>query len=206
MHEDRPAEPELLLLQAKRLYELKLFQMPIRAVAVFCGSKSGTNEHYKQDAERLGTLLAEHKLQMIYGGGKNGLMGHVADAVLQAGGTVRGIIPKLLMEQECGHQTISELTVVESMHERKRLMYALCDAAVILPGGFGTLDELFEMLTWNGLSLHDKKIFLINSGGFYNYLLQHLKVLSNEGFLYGALDKQLIVLESASGFQKYLLP
>jgi uncharacterized protein (TIGR00730 family) len=182
----------------------KLFQMPIAAVAVFCGSKSGRNEQYRHDAEQLGRLLAKHHIQMIYGGGKAGLMGYVADAVLQGGGTVRGVIPKLLAEQERGHQTISELTVVESMHERKRLMYDRCDAAVILPGGFGTLDELFEMLTWNGLALHDKKIFLINTGGFYTYLLQHLHWLHTEGFLYDALEKQLTVLENATAFEKFL--
>ena len=153
----------------------------------------------------LGSLLAKHHARLIYGGGKAGLMGDVADAVLQAGGIVRGVIPQLLMEQERGHQTISELTVVETMHERKRLMYELCDAAVILPGGFGTLDELFEMLTWNQLSLHDKQIFLINSDGFYTHLLQHLTFLSKEGFLYGDLKNQLTVLDSAADFEQHLL-
>lgn len=179
--------------------------MPISSVAVFCGSKSGTNEQYKQDAKTLGKLLAQYNIQMIYGGGKNGLMGFVADAVMQAGGTVRGVIPQVLVDWESGHDAISELIVVETMHERKRRMYELCDAAVILPGGFGTLDELFEILTWNQLSLHDKKIFLINSGGFYDHLLQHLERLTAEDFLYGDLKKQLTVLDSVEQFKKHFL-
>jgi uncharacterized protein (TIGR00730 family) len=178
--------------------------MPILSVAVFCGSKSGTNEHYKKDAELLGAILGKHQIEMIYGGGRNGLMGVVADAVMQAGGTVRGVIPQLLLDWESGHQGLSELIVVETIHERKRRMYELCDAAVILPGGFGTLDELFEMLTWNGLSLHDKKIFILNSGGFYNHLLKHLHVLSAEGFLYGDLKKLLTVIDSVEDFENYL--
>ena len=162
------------------------------------------NEHYKTDAERLGRLLAENKIEMIYGGGKNGLMGFVADAVMQAGGTVRGIIPQLLVDWESGHDAISELIVVEGMHERKRRMYELCDAAIILPGGFGTLDELFEMLTWNGLSLHDKRLFILNSGGFYNHLLQHLELLASEGFLYGEPKKLITVLERPDELSSFL--
>jgi uncharacterized protein (TIGR00730 family) len=178
--------------------------MPIQAVAVFCGSKSGINEHYKQDAEALGAILAAHKIELIYGGGKNGLMGYVADAVMQGGGTVRGVIPQLLAGRERSHSGISELVIVDNMHERKRRMYELCDAAVILPGGYGTLDELFEMLTWNGLSLHDKQLFILNSGGFYDYLLQHLRRLAAEGFLYGALEDQFTILESADDFRRHL--
>jgi uncharacterized protein (TIGR00730 family) len=181
-----------------------LFQKPMASVAVFCGSKSGNNEQYKKDSEALGTVLARNGLAMIYGGGRNGLMGYVADAVMQAGGTVRGIMPQSLVDKEAVHLTISELTVVDGMHERKRLMYDLCDAALILPGGFGTLDEFFEILTWNGLSLHDKKIFILNSGGFYNHLLQHLQVTRAEGFLYDSLEAPFTVLETPEAFQKYL--
>ncbi|HUP12166.1 MAG TPA: TIGR00730 family Rossman fold protein [Niastella sp.] len=179
--------------------------MSIQAVAIFCGSKSGTNELYKREAETLGRLLASQNIRLIYGGGKNGLMGYVADAAMQAGGTVRGIITKQLGDWEVGHQALSELTVVDSMHERKRQMYELCDAAVILPGGFGTLDELFEILTWNQLSLHHKKVFVLNSAGFYNHLLQHMRQLSNEGFLYGDITDQLIVLDTAEQFEKHLV-
>jgi len=178
--------------------------MPIHAVAVFCGSKSGTNEQYKRDAEMLGKLLAEHHIELIYGGGRNGLMGIVADAVMHGGGTVRGIIPQRLANRESSHDSISELRVVDGMHERKRLMYELCDAAIVLPGGFGTLDELFEMLTWNGLALHDKRVFLLNSGGFYNHLLMHLQHLWNEGFLYSSLESIFTILNQAADLKNHL--
>lgn len=178
--------------------------MSIRSLAVFCGSKAGTNSLYAQQAKELGQLMAEHKVVMIYGGGKNGLMGCVADALMQGGGVVKGVIPQVLIQWESQHDNISELTVVEDMHQRKRMMYELCDAALILPGGFGTLDELFEMLTWNQLSLHDKQVFILNSGGFYNHLLQHLQQLTDEGFLYGDLQEQITVLNEPGELAAYL--
>lgn len=178
--------------------------MPIQAAAVFCGSKSGINDIYKQDAQTLGKLLGEHGIQLIYGGGRNGLMGYVADAAMNADGTVRGIIPQLLADWESSHDAITELTIVESMHERKRRMYELCDAAVVLPGGFGTLDELFEILTWNGLALHNKKVFILNSGGFYTHLLQHLEHVASEGFMYGDLKTTLTVLNSPEELKMHL--
>ena len=178
--------------------------MALQSIAVFCGSKNGKNPLFAQQAARLGTLIAQHHYTMIYGGGKNGLMGCVADACMAAGGTVRGIIPNRLIEWETQHTGISELTVVEDMHQRKRMMYELCDAAVILPGGFGTLDELFEMVTWNGLALHDKKVFLLNSGGFYNHLLQHLQLLQDEGFLYTNLQEQMVILNTPEEIKNYL--
>ena len=168
--------------------------MEIKSFAIFCGSKEGSNQIYKQHATELGKLLAEKNLSLIYGGGKNGLMGAAADSAMDNGGQVRGVIPQVLIDWEHQHQNISELVVVDDMHVRKRKMYELCDAAIILPGGFGTLDELFEMLTWNQLSIHDKKIFILNSAGFYEHLLAHLQKLSNEGFLYENLDRQFIVL------------
>lgn len=175
--------------------QIETKHMAFNAVAVFCGSKPGNNPLYAQEASRLGALMAQKGITMIYGGGKNGLMGSVADACMAGGGTVRGIIPTRLIEWESQHSGISELTVVENMHQRKRLIYELCDAAVILPGGFGTLDELFEVLTWNQLALHDKKVFILNTGGFYNHLLQHLQLLKDEGLLYGELTEQVTVLE-----------
>jgi len=168
--------------------------MEIKSFAIFCGSKEGSNLIYKQQAAELGKLIAKKNLCLIYGGGKNGLMGAAADSAMENGGQVRGVIPQVLIDWEHQHQNISELVVVDDMHMRKRKMYELCDAAIILPGGFGTLDELFEMLTWNQLSIHDKKIFILNSIGFYNHLLAHLQKLSNEGFLYENLEKQFIVL------------
>ena len=131
-------------------------------------------------------------------------MGCVADAIMAKGGIVRGVIPQLLIEWESQHNEISELMIVDDMHQRKRKMYELCDAALILPGGFGTLDELFELLTWNQLSLHDKKVFILNSGGFYNHLLAHLQLLTDEGFLYGKLEEQITVLNEPEELLKYM--
>lgn len=177
----------------------------INKLAIFCGSKVGQNTLYRQHAKELALLLAEKKIELIYGGGKNGLMGVVADTVMNNGGIVRGVIPHLLKDWEHQHDNISELLVVEDMHVRKRKLYELCDGAIILPGGFGTLDELFEILTWNQLSIHDKKVFILNSGGFYNHLLEHLKQLTNEGFLYGKLEEKLTVLNEPKELVNYLL-
>lgn len=178
--------------------------MPIQSLALFCGSKSGNNNLYQQHANRLGKLLAAKGISLIYGGGKNGLMGVAADAVMNNGGIVRGVIPQVLLAWENQHLGISELLVVEDMHVRKRKLYELCDGAIILPGGFGTLDELFEMLTWNGLSIHDKKLFILNSGGFYNHLLKHLQLLADEGFLYGELEDKFIVLNEPEDLLQHL--
>jgi uncharacterized protein (TIGR00730 family) len=178
--------------------------MSIKSLAIFCGSKEGINPVYLEHARELGKLLATKGVELIYGGGKKGLMGCVADGCMEGAGTVRGVIPQVLIEWEHQHENISELLVVDDMHVRKRKMYELCDAAIILPGGFGTLDELFEILTWNQLSIHDKKVFILNSGGFYNYLMQHLEFLTNEGFLYGALYDQLTVLQTPAEIKEYL--
>ena len=180
--------------------------MNINRLAIFCGSKSGNNNLYTTHAKALGTILGTHHIEMIYGGGRNGLMGVVADSVLLHGGIVRGVIPQLLMKWESQHNDISELLIVDDMHQRKRKMFELCDAAIILPGGFGTLDELFELLTWNQLSIHDKKVFLLNSGGFYNYLLQHMQLLADEGFLYGNLEDQLTILNEPEELLMFLNP
>lgn len=168
--------------------------MEIRKLAIFCGSKTGNNALYANDAKQLAIIIAQHKIELIYGGGRNGLMGVLADNVMGNGGIVRGVIPELLLGWEKQHEGISELLVVEDMHVRKRKLYELSDGAIILPGGFGTLDELFEILTWNQLAIHDKKIFILNSGGFYNHLIEHLKRLCSEGFLYGDLGEKLTLL------------
>ncbi|MFN2457423.1 MAG: TIGR00730 family Rossman fold protein [Chitinophagaceae bacterium] len=178
--------------------------MAIKSLAIFCGSKKGNNKVFWQHAIELGKILAENEIAMIYGGGKNGLMGAIADSAMKNGGVVRGVIPHMLSSIEHQHENISELLVVEDMHQRKRKMYELCDAAMILPGGFGTLDELFEVLTWNQLSIHDKKIFILNSSGFYNHLLQHLNVLADEGFLYEELNKQFVVLNDPAELKDFL--
>jgi uncharacterized protein (TIGR00730 family) len=180
--------------------------MKIKSLAVFCGSKNGNNPVYVNDATRLGKILGECHITLIYGGGGKGIMKAIADSVMNYGGKVVGIIPKLLLEWEHQHEAISELIVVEDMHTRKKKLYELCDAALILPGGFGTLDELFEMLTWNQLSIHDKKIFILNSAGFYNHLIEHLRQLEADKFLYDRLEERIHILNNPGEFISYVEP
>ena len=138
----------------------------MKLIAVFCGSQSGKDEMFAVHARQLAKLLVEKGYGIVYGGGNKGIMGIVANTVLEMNGYVKGVIPDTLRNREHSHHGISELTVVEDMHSRKKMMYDNCEAAIILPGGFGTMDELFEMLTWNQLAIHDKPIFLLNSGGY----------------------------------------
>ena len=165
----------------------------ITSLAVFCGSRSGNYPLYAQHAAELGSLLALHKIKLVYGGGRKGLMGAVADAVMNGGGEVVGIIPQILLEWEQQHEGITELRVVPDMHTRKKLLYELCDAAVILPGGFGTLDELFEMLTWNNLQIHNKAIFILNTNGYYTHLADHIQHMEQYGFLYERMDRRITI-------------
>jgi len=170
--------------------------MKIKSFAVFCGSKSGLDSHFEKDAAALGKIMAEQEISLVYGGGNKGLMAAVANAVMDNGGKVIGIIPEILLQWEAAHKGISDLRVVSDMHVRKKLMYELCDAAIILPGGNGTLDEMFEMLTWNTLNIHDKKIVLLNSNGFYTHLIAHIENMSVQGFLYENWRDRLIVCNS----------
>ena len=178
--------------------------MPIRSLAVFCGSKNGNNPLFIQHAAELGKLLAEHSITLIYGGGSAGLMGTIADSVMLHGGRVTGIIPKVLVEWEVQHQAITELIVCDDMHIRKRTIYSLCDAALILPGGFGTLDELFEIVTWNQLSIHDKHIYLLNSGGFYDHIIAHINKMKEEGFLSEEALKRITCIENPEDILTYI--
>jgi uncharacterized protein (TIGR00730 family) len=178
--------------------------MSINSLAVFCGSKDGIDGLYINHAKQLGELMAAHNIQMIYGGGSSGLMGIVADAAMENSGKVTGIIPHVLVEWEVQHQGISELIIADDMHVRKKKMYELCDAAIVLPGGFGTLDELFEMLTWNQLSIHDKRIFILNSGGFFDHLLAHIDRLEKEGFLYETARERITVLSDPLQLLQFL--
>ena len=170
--------------------------MNINSLAVFCGSKNGNNPVYTQHAEELGKLIAKKNITLIYGGGSKGIMGAIANSVMQNGGKVIGIIPKKLVEWEHQHEGITDLSIVDDMHIRKQRMYALCDAAVILPGGVGTLDELFEMVTWNQLSIHDKKIFIMNSGNYFEHLLKHLEQMEKQGFLYESITDRITIINS----------
>jgi uncharacterized protein (TIGR00730 family) len=179
--------------------------MSITSLAVFCGSKNGTDGMYATHAQQLGKLMADNNISMIYGGGSTGIMGIVADAVMQNHGRVTGIIPHILVEWEHQHRDITELIIADDMHVRKKKMYERCDAAIILPGGFGTLDELFEMLTWNQLSIHDKKIFILNSGGFFDYLLAHVDRVEKHGFLYETAKERITVLNQPGELLNYII-
>ncbi len=178
--------------------------MPIHALAVFCGSKNGNNPLYTDHTIQLGKLLAWHQITLIYGGGNVGIMGKIADEVMVNGGKVIGVIPQVLVEWERQHTGISQLFIVDDMHIRKKKMYELCDAAVILPGGFGTLDELFEMVTWNQLSIHDKLIFILNSGGFYDHLIAHIGKMQEENFLYEAARERIIIINTPEELTAHL--
>jgi uncharacterized protein (TIGR00730 family) len=170
--------------------------MSINSVAVFCGSKSGSNPLFEKHATELGKLIAVKGLTLVYGGGKKGIMGCLANSVLKHNGKATGVIPKILIEWESQHDGLTELVISENMHQRKKLMYELCDAAIILPGGFGTLDEFFEMLTWNQLNIHNKKIYILNSSNFYSHLIQHLHSLEKQGFLYDNLYDRITICNS----------
>lgn len=154
------------------------------SVAVFCGSNTGEDPIYMLHAATLGHLIGSNGLTLVYGGGKAGLMGAVANAALHAGGKVIGVIPVMLKDRERHHTGITELHIVDDMHTRKKMMYELCDAAIILPGGNGTLDEMFEMATWNALTIHHKKIILLNTAGFYTHLINHINHMQQQGFLH----------------------
>lgn len=147
--------------------------------------------------------MAQHHVTLIYGGGNVGIMSAIADSVMANGGKVVGVIPKVLVDWERQHESITELIVVDDMHTRKKTIFSLCDAAVILPGGFGTLDEMFEMLTWNQLSIHDKQIFILNSGGFYDHLIQHIQHLREQQFLYERTEKRIIILNDPNELIAY---
>lgn len=155
----------------------------MRRLCIFCGSNRGAREHYADVARRLGELLARNHVGVVYGGGHVGIMGAIADAVLQAGGEVIGVIPQALVDKELAHAGLTELRVVATMHQRKAEMADLADAFAALPGGYGTLDELFEILTWAQLGLHRKPIGLLNVDGFFDALLAWLDHSVREGFV-----------------------
>src|ERR1700733_9098739 len=154
-----------------------------RRVCVFCGSGPGLRPEYRAGAVALGRLLGEAGLGLVYGGAQVGLMGTLADAALAHGSEVIGVIPRVLAGVEGAHQGLSQLVLVETMHERKALMAQEADAFVALPGGFGTLDEFFEILTWAQLNIHAKPCVLVNTGGYYDHLLSFLQVAIDQGFL-----------------------
>ena len=170
--------------------------MQYNAFAVFCGSKIGGDPLFVEHAKLVGEFIGKNNLTLIYGGGSKGLMGAVADAVMAKGGKVMGVIPELLIGWEHQHTGITDLQIVSDMHSRKKIMYDKCDAAIILAGGYGTLDEMFEMLTWNTLNIQNKKIIVLNTAGFYDHLLAHITVMQQNGFLYEKWNKRIGVFNT----------
>jgi uncharacterized protein (TIGR00730 family) len=165
----------------------------LRSLCVFCGSSVGSKPVYLGTAIALGKVLAEQNIRLVFGGGRVGLMGALADAALQAGGEVTGVIPEHLVAREVAHQGLSDLRIVRSMHERKALMAELSDAFVALPGGLGTLEEFFEVWTWGQLGLHQKPYALLNVNGFYDPLVQFIDSLVELKFVKPEHRRMLIV-------------
>ena len=157
--------------------------MPLRRVCVFCGSSAGFHQDYRDGASRLADELVARGIGLVFGGGKVGLMGVVADAVLARGGEVIGVIPQSLAIREVAHDGLADLRIVNSMHERKALMADLCDAFIAMPGGFGTFEEFCEVITWTQLGLHRKRCGLLNIRGFYDPLLALFDRAVDDGFL-----------------------
>jgi hypothetical protein len=174
------------------------------SVCVYCGSRTGHSAAYEVAARETGALIGRMGWQLVYGGGSAGLMGTVADAALAGGAKVVGVIPQSLMQRELGHGGLTELHVVQTMHERKRLMAERSDAFLALPGGIGTLEELFEVWTWRQLGYHDKPVGLLNTGGYYDRLLAFVADMADAGFVMAAQRSLLQVDTSAQALLERL--
>lgn len=182
----------------------------LKRICVFCGSSSGTREVYLRSAQEVGRLLAGRGIELVYGGGKVGLMGAVADACLDAGGRVIGVIPQLLVDKEVAHSGLTELRVVQTMHERKALMADLADAFLALPGGYGTWDELCEVLTWSQIGIQQKSSAILNVNGYYDPLLAMADRAVSEGFLRD-IHRELLLTDTDPArlldrLESYVLP
>ncbi|MDA0358335.1 MAG: TIGR00730 family Rossman fold protein [Proteobacteria bacterium] len=156
----------------------------MKKVCVFTGAAAGTNPTYKDAAYQLGQMIGSRGLGLVYGGGKQGLMGAVADGVLAVDGRVTGIIPQFLDNVEVGHKGVTDLHIIDSMHERKAMMYDMADAFIILPGGLGTLDETMEIITWRQLGLHKKPIIIVNLNGYWDSMLTMFQNIIDQGFMH----------------------
>jgi len=170
----------------------------LTSICVYCGANEGGNPEHRMAAVRFGEMMAAQGIRLVFGGGRVGLMGVIADAVMAGGGEVVGIIPEHLHDIEVGHKGLTELHVVDSMHTRKQLMFDLSDAFVVLPGGLGTLDETFEIITWRQLGLHDKPVILVNNDGYwqpFKALVQH--VIDN-GFARASSADLFTIVETTS--------
>ncbi len=170
----------------------------IFSVCVYCGSRDGADPAFAADAEAVGALLAARGWRLVYGAGDVGLMGRVARSAQAAGGVTLGVIPEHLMAREVGKRDLDTLVVTETMHERKKVMFMNADAIVVLPGGAGTLDELFEALTWRQLGLHDKQVFLLNTAGYWDPFIQLLRSVLTAGFAGPDLARMVTVAGSVA--------
>ncbi len=166
----------------------------IKKICVFCGSNSGNKPEYVQAARELGENMAASGIELVYGGGNVGIMGEIANAVLARGGKAVGVIPKTLVDKELAHRSLTELRVVSTMHERKALMSELSDAFIALPGGIGTLEEFFEVLTWAQLGFQKKPCALLNTAGYYDHLISFIGKMVSDGFLHES-HRGLMVIE-----------
>ncbi|MGM0450241.1 MAG: TIGR00730 family Rossman fold protein [Pseudomonadota bacterium] len=175
-------------------------------VCVYCGSRTGHDDAYAEAARQLGRALAENGLGLVYGGASIGMMGLVADSVLAEGGQVIGVIPESLQQKEVAHEGLTELLVTADMHERKRLMADRADAFIAMPGGLGTLEELFEILTWGQLRFHAKPIGLLNTRGYYDDLIRFLDGTVSEGFVHPRHRAMLRVSDTPRGLLEQLDP
>jgi uncharacterized protein (TIGR00730 family) len=182
--------------------------MLMKTICVFCGSSVGRNENYKNKARSLGRILANEKITLVYGGGNIGVMREIADSVLENGGEVIGVMPRHIVEKEIARKHLTKLHIVETMHERKALMAELSDAFIALPGGFGTFDEMFEVLTWNQLEIINKPVGILNIDGYFDHLLAFISHAVAEKFVREEHQNNLIVeddeqilLEKLAGFK-----
>ncbi|AZA79471.1 TIGR00730 family Rossman fold protein [Chryseobacterium sp. G0186] len=168
----------------------------MKSITVFCGSSFGSDNIYREQALLLGQTLAKQDIQLIYGGADVGLMGAVADGTLSENGKVTGVLPHFLQSKEIAHKKLTELILVETMHERKTKMNDLCDGVIVLPGGYGTLEEFFEMITWAQLGLHQKPIGILNIDRFYDELIKLIQTMVDKGFLKQVNKDMLIISDT----------
>ena len=177
----------------------------MKSIALFCGSSSGINGVYSDAAKDLTRIIFENNYKIITGGGHVGVMGIIADQMLELGGHITGVIPEFLVKKEVGHKGLSELFVVDSMHQRKKKIETLADAFIALPGGFGTLDELFEIITWAQLSLHNKPCCIFNVNGFFDNVIKHIHHMVNEGFVHKDYLDLLVIEKDPSKLIKEIM-
>ena len=177
----------------------------IKKICVFCGSsKPKNNSKIEKEVNQMIKIVFSKKLELIYGGANIGLMGQISNNLIRLGGKVTGVIPKILSKKEIINKNISKLIIVEDMHERKKTMYDLSDAFIVLPGGIGTLEEFAEVVTWKVLGIQNKKIFIINIDGYYDFLLKQFNVMKDNDFLYTDIFQEIVIINKIEELKKHL--